>query len=187
MCQEIPELVWVFPYCIHGCQQQSQALSVLAGDSLFPGRVVCTSRLPHLPLPVLIKSFPSLNRKYSITHPKPIRTNSIQYLSNNSDSKCWRGERECGIYGQILSQCLFLNNDLFFSPASYLDQVVITQERPKQRHFKQRHKARIVSHGNFGFPAELLFSKCCLYTITVPLLLSLPCREVSGCHSLAGP
>lgn len=48
-------------------------------------------------------------------------------------------------------------------------------------------------HGNFGFPAELLFS-CCksLYTTTVPLLLSLPCREVSapclpqhpGCHRL---
>lgn len=67
-----------------------------------------------------------------------------------------------------------------FFPASCLDQVLITQERPKQRHFKQRHRTKIVSHGNSGFPAELLFS-CCksLYTIRVPVLLSLPCGEVS--------
>lgn len=82
----------------------------------------------------------------------------------------------------------------FFS-ASCLDWVLITHERPKQRHFKQRHKTRIISHGNFGFPAELLFS-CCktLYTISVPLPLSLSCGEVSApclpqhpdCHSLMG-
>lgn len=88
------------------------------------------------------------------------------------------GEGVWNLWPSTVPMSLFKQRPFF--PASYLDQVLITQERPKQRHFKQRHKARIVSHGNFGFPAELLFSKCCLYTITVPLLRSLPCREVSS-------